>query len=72
MAVVKVLELVGDSPTSWDDAVKQAVKEAGRTIRNISGVDVINLTCNVGDNGDIAEYKAAVQVAFKVDDNRSN
>ncbi|HET7560706.1 MAG TPA: dodecin family protein [Limnochordia bacterium] len=70
MAVVKVIELVGDSQQGWDDAVRQAVKEAGKTIRNISGVDVVNLTCNVGDDGEITEFKAAVQVAFQVDDNR--
>lgn len=67
--VVKVLELVGESQTGWEDAVKNAVQEAARTVRNITGVEVCNMTANV-QNGQIAEYKANVKVAFAVDNNR--
>lgn len=66
MTVVKVVELVGESKTSWQDAVEQAVKQASKTIRNISGVEVKNWTANV-DRGSIVEYKADVHVAFSVD-----
>ncbi|MBO8141562.1 MAG: dodecin domain-containing protein [Firmicutes bacterium] len=67
MSVVKVVELVGESPHSWQDAVKVAVREAARTIRNISGVEVLNWTGNVDDQGNIVEYKADVQIAFMVE-----
>ncbi len=68
MAVIKVIELVGESKTGWEDAVRQAVKQAAKTVRNISGVEVLNWTANVNPaDGSIAEYKADVQVAFKVD-----
>lgn len=67
MPVVKVIELVGESTQSWEDAVRQAVKEAARTVRHISGVEVLNWTGNVDENGDITEYKADVQIAFAVD-----
>lgn len=67
MPVVKIIELVGESKVSWDDAVRQAVKEAAKTVRNISGVEVLNWTGNVGENGEIEEYKADIQVAFLVD-----
>ena len=63
---VKVLELVGESDTSWQDAVENAVKDAGKTIRNITGVEVLNNTANVKD-GKLVEYKANVAIAFKVD-----
>jgi len=63
--VVKVLELVGESSTSWQDAIESAVEEAARTVDNITGVEVYNLTGNV-DNGSISEYKANVKVAFLV------
>ncbi len=66
MAVIKVLNLVGDSKTSWDDAIECAVKEASKTIKNISGIEVVNQTANVKD-GKIVEYKANVQIAFRVD-----
>lgn len=68
MAVVKVIELVGESKQGWEDAVRQAVKQAARTIRNISGVEVLNWTANVNPtDGSITEYKADVQIAFKVE-----
>lgn len=70
MAVIKVIELVGESSESWDDAVRQAVREASRTLRNISGVEVLNWTGSIDENGDIADYKADVQIAFRVDSNR--
>lgn len=64
--VVKVLELVGESPNSWQDAVESAVQEAARTVDHITGVEIYNLTGNV-QNGQIIEYKANVKVAFAVD-----
>lgn len=67
--VVKVLELVGESPNSWQDAVESAVQEAARTVDNITGVEVYNLTGNV-EKGSIVEYKANVKVAFLVDHSR--
>ena len=63
---VKVLELVGESKNSWQEAVENAVKDASKTIRNITGVEVLNNTANVQE-GTIVEYKANVQIAFKVD-----
>jgi hypothetical protein len=64
MAVVKVIELVGASKTSSDDAIKQAVAEARRTIRNITGVDVVS----VGLRGDdLDEWRAHVRVGFVVE-----
>ncbi|NLM46588.1 MAG: dodecin domain-containing protein [Firmicutes bacterium] len=65
MTVVKVVELVGESKIGWEDAVKNAVADAAKTIDNITGVHVENLTANVQD-GDIVEYKANVKVAFGV------
>jgi len=67
--VVKVLELVGESPKSWQDAANQAVAEAAKTVDNITGVEVANWTANV-DGGRIASYRANVRVAFVVDARR--
>lgn len=69
MTVVKVLELVGESPNSWQEAALHAVTEAARTVDNITGIEVCNWTANV-DNGRISQYKANVKVAFTVDPNR--
>ncbi|NPV28574.1 MAG: dodecin domain-containing protein [Firmicutes bacterium] len=64
---VKVVELVGESPTSWKDAVRSAVREASKTINSITGVEVMNLTANV-QNGDVVEYKANVKIAYTDDE----
>ncbi len=69
MTVVKVLELVGESKQSWQDAANQAVVEAAKTVDHITGVEVSNWTAHV-DSGRISNYKANVRVAFVVDQNR--
>lgn len=60
---VKVIELIGESHDNWNDAVQQAVKQASKTIPNITGVEVYNLTAGVSD-GRLVEYKANVKVAY--------
>jgi dodecin len=64
MAVIKVIELVGSSPTSSDDAVTAALKEAQATLRNIKAVDVVSVGLR-GDNLD--EWRAHVRVAFLIE-----
>lgn len=65
MPVVKVIELVGTSTASWEDAAKNAVAEAAKTVRNITGIDVIGQTAVVEDSV-IKEFRANVKVAFVV------
>ncbi len=64
--VVKVIELVGSSPSSFSDAVRNAVRVAGETIRNIRGVEVLQSNATVGDNGEIENYKVNVKIAFLI------
>ena len=64
MAVVKIIELVGSSSTSSDDAVQQALAEARSTLRNIKAVDVVSTGLR-GD--DLDEWRAHVRVAFLID-----
>lgn len=66
-SVVKIMELVGSSPNSFSDAVKNAVKEAAKTIRGIQGVDVISSSATVGGNGELTNYKVQVKIAFLVE-----
>ncbi len=61
--VVKVLELVGESKQSFEDAIENAVAEASRNVSNITGVEVYNFTGDVQD-GKIVDYKANVKVAY--------
>ena len=64
--VVKVIELVGSSTSSFSDAVRNAVRTASETIRNIQGVDVISSNASV-QNGEITNYKVNVKIAFLIE-----
>jgi flavin-binding protein dodecin len=64
MAVTKIIELVGSSSTSSDEAVKAALGEAQQTLRNIKAVDVVS----VGLRGEhLDEWRAHVRVAFLIE-----
>ena len=64
MAVVKIIELVGSSKVSSDDAARQALKSAQKKLRNIRAVDIVSTGLR-GENLD--EYRAHVRVAFLVE-----
>ena len=65
MAVLKIIELVGTSPNSWEEATSNAVKKAAETVRDIVGADVVGQNVVV-KNDDIAEYRVDVKLAFIV------
>ena len=64
MAVVKIIELVGSSTTSSDDAVQNALSDARETLRNIKAVDVVSTGLR-GD--DLNEWRAHVRIAFLIE-----
>ena len=63
---VKIIELIGCSPKSFEAAIADGVKRAGKTVRGISGVDVVGQTAVV-ENDEIMEYRVNMKVAFKVE-----
>jgi len=65
-SIAKVVELIGSSPDSWEDATANAVKGASHSIRDITGVDVQRQTAKVKDNK-IIEYRVDVKIAFIVE-----
>ena len=67
--VIKVLELVGTSRESWQQAAENALREASRTVDHITGLEVANMTADVSD-GQVTGYTTNVKVAFAVDNNR--
>jgi dodecin len=66
MGVTKVIEVVGISSVGSDEAVREAVRAASRSIRGVSRVDVISITCDVADN-DISQWHALVKISFPVE-----
>jgi flavin-binding protein dodecin len=65
MTAVKIIKVLGTSSESWEDAAHEAVREASKTVENISGIEIEDHTAKVED-GEITEYKATVEVAFPV------
>lgn len=63
---IKIIELVGVSNESFDDAVKQAVKKASESVKGISGVEVVKHMATVS-GGRIVQYRADVKLAFAVE-----
>jgi dodecin len=64
--VVKIIEIMGVSEESFSDAVRQAIREAAQTIRNITGVEVIKSTAQV-EGDEIIEYHVTVRLAFAIE-----
>jgi dodecin len=66
--VAKIIELVGSSDKSWEDAVQTAVDEAKKSLHGIHGMEVTNTTAIVDDNtGKITQYRAGVKVSFGIE-----
>lgn len=67
MAVLNSIELEGVSSEGWRDAANEALREAGKTLRNIRRMDVLGTSATVGEQGEIVEYRAQVRLVFEVD-----
>ena len=66
-SVYKVIELVGTSEEGWEEAAKNAVERAARSLRDLRVAEVIKLDMKVED-GKVTAYRARVQVSFKFED----
>ena len=66
MAVIKVIELLAESPKSWEDATNLAFMEAQKTVRNIKSLYIENFQAIV-ENNHIAKYRVNVKVSFAVE-----
>lgn len=64
--IAKVIELVGTSQKSWEDAAESALARACETCRNVRGIDVVSQTAEV-ENDEITEYRTTVKVSFGVE-----
>ena len=63
-SIYKVIELVGTSPTSWEEAAKMAVETASKNLKNLRIAEIKDLDMKIED-GKVAEYRAKVKVSFK-------
>ncbi len=67
MSVARVTEITASSPTSFEDAVKQGVSRAAKTLKNVKGAWVQDMKVTVED-GEISEYRVNLKVTFVLQD----
>jgi flavin-binding protein dodecin len=64
-SVAKIIEIIGSSDKSWEDAAQVAVDEAKKTLHGIHGIEVNNMTATVDDStGKITQFRAGIKVSF--------
>jgi dodecin len=67
-SVAKIIELVGSSDKGWTEAAQAALDEAKKTIKEITGLEINDITASVDPNTNtIKEYKVGVKIAFGVE-----
>lgn len=66
MSVYKIIELVGTSRKSWEDAAAQAVKSASKSLRDLRVAEVTKLDMTIED-GEVKAYRARISVSFKLE-----
>jgi flavin-binding protein dodecin len=64
MSVYKVIEIIGTSNDSWEDAAMTAVKRARETVRDLRVAEVVEQDLDMGD-GDVVTYRTKLRVSFK-------
>ncbi|MFL9826100.1 dodecin [Rhodoplanes sp. SY1] len=63
----KLVELVGSSPKSIDDAIRNAIARAGKTVRNMRWFEVVGTRGHIED-GKVAHFQVTLKVGFTLDD----
>ncbi len=64
-SVYKIIELVGTSTESWEQAAAAAVTKAGQSLRDLRVAEVAELDLVIGEDGSVSAYRAKIKVSFK-------
>ncbi len=67
MSIAKVTEISAASPKSFDDAVAEGIKRAGKTLKNIEGAWIESMKVDVAKNK-VTQYRVVMKVTFVLDD----
>ena len=65
-SVYKIIELVGSSQVSWEEATQNAVKTAGLSLRDLRIAEVVTLDMKIDEKSNASTFRARVKVSFKI------
>ena len=65
-SVYKIIELVGTSPVSWEEAAKSAVAQAAGSLRDLRVAEITKLDMKI-ENGQVVAFRSRVSLSFKFD-----
>ncbi len=68
MSVYKVIDIVGTSPDSWEDAAGKAVARASTSLRDLRVAEVQKFDLTIGDDGTVEAFRVKLSVSFKFED----
>jgi len=67
MAVARVTKITAASPRSWQDAVNEGLRRANKTLRGLTGLEVISQKAHI-EKGKITEYRVTMEITFILED----
>jgi hypothetical protein len=66
-SIYKVIEIIGTSPNSWEEAAKNAVETAGKTLKDLRVAEAVEFDLKVED-GKVCAYRTKMKISFKYQD----
>lgn len=66
MSIYKIIQVIGSSPNSFEEAAKTAVEEAGKHVRDLRIAEVEKLDMRIGNNK-VLEFRARVNISFRIE-----
>ena len=64
MSVYRVIDVIGTSTTSWEEAAADAIREAGTSVRDLRVAEIVKQDIHIGDGGELI-YRTKIQLSFK-------
>jgi flavin-binding protein dodecin len=71
MSVYRVTEIIGSSPNSWEDAAKEAISTAARSLRDLRIAEIIGQDLALDDAGAIKAFRIRIRLSFKYEQDRA-
>lgn len=64
-SVYRIIDVVGTSPSSWEEAAAEAVRTAAGSLRDLRVAEVVKLDMTVDDEGEVVNFRSRLQLSFK-------